>query len=208
MKKPTRRNASGSIDIRLDRVDQLFHTLDPHARWHRHINAPIEEFIIEEARTLPRRARIRIRLFVESDESQAARKPDVGHALRAHFAYRARVENARLHDLLLRGVISLATGLLVLAICLKLGPWIGSFTRETTGNFIDTAFQIIGWAANWRPVEIFLYDWWPVAEDRRLFRRLAAAHVELLPMAEADTEPASVGRMREAEAVIPGTAAQ
>jgi hypothetical protein len=185
---PRRRNASGTIDIRLDRADQLFHTLDPHARLHRHIDERIEQFVIEEARRLPRRAPIRVRLFVDNEEAESAGRRDVGHALRAHFAYRARLENENLHDLLLRGAFSLAVGMLVLAICLRIGPWIGSYTKETTGNFVDTAFQIIGWAANWRPVEIFLYDWWPVSEDRRLYRRLAGAHVELLPMREADAE--------------------
>lgn len=204
MEKPQRRrNASGTIDIRLDRADQLFHSLDPHARWHRHIDERIEEFLIEEARGVARRERIRIRLFVESDEPQAPGRTDVGHALRAHFAYRARVENAKLHDLLWRGVFSLAVGLLVLAGCLKIGPWVGSFTREATGNFIDTAFQIIGWAANWRPVEIFLYDWWPIAEDRRLFRRLAGAHVELLRMSEAEAEAMSGARPRDVQSTLP-----
>jgi len=203
--KSPRRNASGKIDIKLDRLDQLFHTLDPHARWHRHIDNTIEEFLIEEARGVARKARILIRLFVDSDEAPKSDqtktgRTDAGHALRAHFAYRARVENARLHDLLMRGVFSLAVGLLVLAGCLKIGPWLGSFTREATGNFIDTAFQIIGWAANWRPVEIFLYDWWPIAEDRRLFRRLAGAHVEVLPMSAADAEAAST---RETKPPIP-----
>jgi hypothetical protein len=183
---PRRRNASRTIDIRLDRAEELFHTLDPHARWHRHIDQRVEDFLVEEARRLPRRAPICVRLFVVSKEPQTARLTDVGHALRAHFSYRARLENERLHDLLLRGAISLAVGLLVLAVCLRIGPWIGSYTKETTGNFVDTAFQIIGWAANWRPVEIFLYDWWPIAEDRRLFRRLAGAQVEMLPIAEDD----------------------
>jgi hypothetical protein len=191
--KPPQRNASDIIDIRLERIEQFFHSLDPHTQWHRQIAAPIEEFILAEARELPRRALIRIRLFVASPEADATRRQDVAHALRAHFAYRARVENANLHDLLWRGVISLAVGLLVLAVCLRIGPWIGNFTKETTGNFVDTAFQIVGWAANWRPVEIFLYDWWPVAEDRRLYRRLAGARVELLPMSEADATPSAEG---------------
>jgi len=190
---PRRRNASATIDIRLDRADQLFHALDPHARLHRHIDERIEQFVIEEARRLPRRAPIRVRLFVENEEAQAAGRTDAGRALRAHFAYRARLENENLHDLLLRGAFSLAVGMLVLAICLRIGPWIGSYTKETTGNFVDTAFQIIGWAANWRPVEIFLYDWWPVAEDRRLYRRLAGAHVELLPMPDADAAAPAAG---------------
>ena len=199
MTNPPRRqrNATSTIDIRLNRIEQLFHTLDPHARLHRHIDERIEQLLIEDARRLPRRAPIRVRLFVENEEAQAAGRTDAGRALRAHFAYRARLENENLHDLLLRGAFSLAVGMLVLAICLRIGPWIGSYTKETTGNFVDTAFQIIGWAANWRPVEIFLYDWWPVAEDRRLYRRLAAAHVELLPMtdAAAAAPPAGLGKV-------------
>ena len=194
MIKPPQRNASGIIDIRLDRIEQLFHSLDPHAQWHRQIAADIEEFILAEVRELPRRTPVRIRLFVANSDGEVTRRQDVAHALRAHFAYRARVENANLHDLLWRGVISLAVGMLVLAACLRIGPWVGNFTKETTGNFVDTAFQIVGWAANWRPVEIFLYDWWPVAEDRRLYRRLAGAHVELLPMSEADAAPSTEGR--------------
>jgi hypothetical protein len=31
----------------------------------------------------------------------------------------------------------------------------------------------------WRPLEIFLYDWWPIRADARLFDRLAAMPVSL-----------------------------
>jgi vacuolar-type H+-ATPase catalytic subunit A/Vma1 len=29
----------------------------------------------------------------------------------------------------------------------------------------------------WKPLEIFLYEWWPVRRERRACRRLAAADV-------------------------------
>ena len=32
----------------------------------------------------------------------------------------------------------------------------------------------------WRPMEIFLYEWWPLARERRLLRRLAAARIEVV----------------------------
>ena len=35
--------------------------------------------------------------------------------------------------------------------------------------------------ANWRPIEIFLYDWWPIVRRRDLYRRLGEAEVELRP---------------------------
>jgi len=40
--------------------------------------------------------------------------------------------------------------------------------------------MLIGcWVAMWRPIEIFLYDWWPIRAERRLFERLSAAPIEI-----------------------------
>jgi hypothetical protein len=36
-----------------------------------------------------------------------------------------------------------------------------------------------GWVAMWRPLEIFLYDWWPLARRQRMFDKLARARVSL-----------------------------
>jgi hypothetical protein len=55
---------------------------------------------------------------------------------------------------------------------------------------VEESFLILGWVANWRPLEIFLYDWWPLARRRDLYRRLSAAPVELKPYsAAAPTAP-------------------
>ena len=180
-----------AINIRLDRIDQLFDTLDPHARWHRHLSDRIEEFILEEAQALPRKQAIRIFLHVADDELDVARAQEAEQALRSHFARRVQVSTMELRDLFRLGTRSLAIGLIVLAICLRIGPWLGSFfAKESTGTFIETGFSILGWAANWRPVEIFLYDWWPIVQQRRLYRRLATAEVDLQRMTEPRSVPA------------------
>jgi len=46
---------------------------------------------------------------------------------------------------------------------------------------IEESLLIFGWVANWRPIEIFLYDWWPINRRRNLYRRIATAQVELRP---------------------------
>ena len=38
---------------------------------------------------------------------------------------------------------------------------------------------IAGWVAMWRPMEVFLYDWWPIREERKLQDRLAAMPVQI-----------------------------
>jgi hypothetical protein len=36
-----------------------------------------------------------------------------------------------------------------------------------------------GWVAMWRPLEIFLYDWWPIVAERKLFDRLSTMPVRI-----------------------------
>ena len=37
--------------------------------------------------------------------------------------------------------------------------------------------RIGAWVALWRPIEIFLYDWWPIRAEARLFDRLSQMEV-------------------------------
>jgi hypothetical protein len=36
-----------------------------------------------------------------------------------------------------------------------------------------------GWVAMWRPMEIFLYDWWPLRRQRLRYLRLRDMEVEV-----------------------------
>jgi hypothetical protein len=36
---------------------------------------------------------------------------------------------------------------------------------------------IAGWVAMWRPLQIFLYDWWPLRRRNRVFGKLSAMPV-------------------------------
>jgi hypothetical protein len=86
------------------------------------------------------------------------------------------------YELFRVGRLSLIIGLAVLTICVLTA-------RAATAQIGDGSFSgivkesliILGWVANWKPIEIFLYDWWPLARRRNLYRRLAAASVELKP---------------------------
>lgn len=38
---------------------------------------------------------------------------------------------------------------------------------------------IAGWVAMWRPMEIFLYEWWPLLRKGHLYQKLSRMHVEV-----------------------------
>jgi hypothetical protein len=79
--------------------------------------------------------------------------------------------------------LSLAIGLGVLTACVLGGRLLEAMLGEQAmAPLFTEGLIILGWVANWRPIEIFLYDWWPIADLQNLFRRLAAAPVELSPL--------------------------
>jgi len=60
----------------------------------------------------------------------------------------------------------------------------GWAARGFSANVIDPTnqgegFLIGGWVAMWRPLEVFLYDWWPIRAEGRLLKRLSTMPVRI-----------------------------
>ena len=76
------------------------------------------------------------------------------------------------------GRASLVVGLLVLAACVAGAQLI--FTHDNVlSDLLHEGLLIVGWVAMWRPLEILLYDWWPLMRDAQLYERIASMPVEL-----------------------------
>jgi hypothetical protein len=37
-----------------------------------------------------------------------------------------------------------------------------TLASHPVGRVIEESLLIFCWVANWRPIEIFLYEWWPI----------------------------------------------
>ena len=103
-------------------------------------------------------------------------------AVRHFFRERTAVKQRDLRLLLRRGRTSLVIGIFFLAACLGLGEFIGLTWDHTLASILSESLVIGGWVAMWRPLEIFLYDWWPLREERRILEALAHAKVRLAPI--------------------------
>ena len=51
---------------------------------------------------------------------------------------------------------------------------------ERYAALIENSLVIGAWVALWRPIEIFLYDWWPIRAEARLFDRLSQMDVRTI----------------------------
>ena len=96
-----------------------------------------------------------------------------------YFAYRARLNRMELRRLLSDGQKSLLIGLAFLSVCLMASRAIGGDGAATFRSIARESLTIAGWVAMWRPLEICLYDWWPIYEERRRLERLARIRVQI-----------------------------
>ena len=173
---------SGPIAVRITSISQLFNSLDPFPFQERDLDEKAEEFIVGWARELPRDQPIHIHVHLPTAELEKPECRDVNTALHKYFRYRADVTQRELNELFRNGRRSMVIGMIVLAIGLLATQYITSELGEgSLARYFQEGLIIIAWVANWKPLDIFLYDWWPVARTRNLYRRLANADVEMRP---------------------------
>ncbi len=169
------------IELQVDKVGQLFDTLDPMPFREKDLDRQAEDYIVSWARELPRSAALQIRVHVPEAEAAKEHSQELKQAIGRYFSYRAEVVSRELGELFRLGRYALAVGLATLVICV-MGGQLAAKTL-TTGQFGAAVYEgliILGWVANWRPIEIFLYDWWPIVRHRNLLRRLASAKIAIV----------------------------
>jgi hypothetical protein len=172
------RAESGIIRLRLRELAQLFNAMDPSPMLDRELDRNAEEFIVERARELPPNHELKLIIEVATLPSADCAAEAEG-AVRHYYVGRAESKRREFRMLMRSGRASLMVGLLFLAVCLAisnlfLGP-------SPLAGLLRESFIIVGWVAMWRPLEIYLNDWWPLRAEWRVLRRLSRMAVRLVP---------------------------
>jgi hypothetical protein len=170
---------SNRIELRLRELAQLFNSMDPSPFIDRDLDAAAEEFIVSWARELAHKDELELVVHLAMPPTEE-RKDGTQEAVRHYFASREEMKRRELRLLLRRGRLSLFIGVFFLAGCFGLSELAKRAPLERWNEFIALGLHIVGWVAMWRPLEIFLYDWWPIRSDRRLLGRLARMRVTIV----------------------------
>jgi hypothetical protein len=158
------------IEIRLRELRQLFNTLDPAPFHEKDLDPAAEEYIVGAVREIGEHpSRVVLHLPPGTTDNEAC---EAIAAIRSYFKHRSRHAREQLRQLFVRGGISLLIGLAFLAVCLGVREWFASSVAPLDA-ILSEGLLILGWVAMWKPVEIFLYDWWPELNRRKLFERVA-----------------------------------
>lgn len=172
--------AAGLIEIELRQISQLFNTLDPSPFRESDLALDAADYIVDCATDLPKDAPIEIVIHLPASELSQASAVDITGAVKNYFGMRVHAASMELRELFKTGRLSLIVGLAVLSVCFLLGLlFVNSFKQGPFADILRESFLIFGWVAIWKPSEIFLYAWPPIARRRKLLRRLSEAKVTI-----------------------------
>jgi len=185
------------IEVHVPDLAHMFNAIDPSPFRERDLDPKAEEFIVGWARTAPRRAQLALVVHLDRPAGLAEEAKILREAVREYFRLRADSTRQRLSQLLGIGRKSLAIGIVFLSVTVALGGWAESMFKGF-GDIVRESLLIGGWVAMWRPLEIFLYDWWPIRDEARLFERLATMRVRVTYEPHPDGTISSEGLIPEA----------
>jgi len=168
------------IEVRVSELRQLFHAIDPSPFRQRDLDPRAEEFIVGWATDLRPDQPLALVVHLDRPAGRSDEAVVLRDAIHEYFDQRGLASRRKLRELFRRGRTSLVIALAFLTASIAVGDAVAAWLGEgRLGEVIREGFLIGGWVAMWRPLEVFLYDWWPIRAEGRLLQRLGTMAVRI-----------------------------
>jgi len=178
---PGRGAAHQRLDVRVNELRQFFNSIDAAPFRERDLDPNAEAFIVDWARETRSGVPLAMTVHVTGGRVTEGEPAMLQQAVHDYFEGRAAEARRRLRQLFRTGRWSLAVGIAFVGLAIVIGDVVGGLVGpDHYGRLIEDSVIIGAWVALWRPIEIFLYDWWPIRAEARLFDRLSAMPVDLV----------------------------
>jgi hypothetical protein len=178
------RGHAHTVKLKLRDMSQLFNSMDPSPFIEKDLDDDAEEFIVSWAQEFSSKDPIKLRIYLDQWPPEDP-KELIRTAIHNHFDHRAKITHLEFKRLLKQGRTSLFIGLLFLAACLLLSKMLLGYAASTWAAVVRESLTIAGWVAMWRPMQIYLYDWWPLRRRGRIFAKLSHMPVEVVQKGKA-----------------------
>ena len=166
------------IELNLQKMQQLFNSMDPSPFHERDLDEDAEEFIVSWAQEHPIHLPLKLVVHLHEPYDPEKARQLITESIHHYFEHKEALNRREFRQLMRVGWISLLVGLGFLAVCIfaaqALAPRFGELQA-----LVHEGLVIIGWVAMWRPLEIYLYRWWPILEFGRVYRKLSKIPIEV-----------------------------
>lgn len=171
------------IELRIQRLDQLFDSLDPAPFRSKALDRNAHTYLLESAgENSPRQS---LSIAIHAPAALVEHLADITSAIHTHFALAHQQAERRHRHRRRIGRIALSAGMATLAVALLLRSWVETMGGPV-GEVLAEGLLILAWVAIWRPVETIGFDSWESREERRLLARLSRVPIRFVATANSE----------------------
>jgi hypothetical protein len=186
---------SGVIEVYVRALDQLFDSMDPSPFHEKDLDRNAHEYIVSTARELSPSGKMALRVYLAKPVGLPDEGKILGEAIRVYFARQEEAARRTLHEKWSWGWFNLLIGLTLLAVSVIIGEVVARrLGQGPLATVLRESLLIGGWVAMWRPVDFFLYEWWALRAELRLFERLSRVAVRIVYTMESGPRTSSDSR--------------
>ncbi|MCC6217487.1 MAG: hypothetical protein IT376_21700 [Polyangiaceae bacterium] len=167
------------IDLHLQNASQLFDGRDPAPFRERDLDDDAVEYLLGAADDLGAHRPFKVVVWV-AEPTPGLGPATLEAAMRAHFDYELTRLGRTVRQHTRRAELALLLGVGVLVAFLSLAELTQALPVGAARQILREGLVIFGWVAMWRPLELILYDWWPLVAQRRRLQRLRDAEITVL----------------------------
>jgi hypothetical protein len=175
---PTR-NGKVVIEIRVNSVHQLFDERDPAPFREKDLEEDMVEYLVTAIQEVGNDRLGLIRVYLGPNRG-SYNDEMIAQAFTTHFEYEAEIMSRKITYTIQVGLKSLAIGLSFLSAAVFTSRTLGSTNPNYWSLLFKEGILLMGWVSMWKPINIFLYDWWPLIDLRKNYLQLAHAPLEIV----------------------------
>lgn len=167
------------IEVRVKSSQQLFDARDPAPFRERDLDDDFVEYILSSVREFTFSSPLKIVIYVEESETKDLPKESICEAIRSYFAYKTDLQRGDLKTFMKRAQLFLLIGLLVLGSCIGIAQSLTIPSPPGAIGILREGIVIFGWVSIWKPIELILFDWYPLLEKLRFFKKILGTEIDL-----------------------------
>lgn len=175
------------IKARIKDINQLFNSMDPSPFEERDLDSDAETFIESWAFEYPANSPLALEIIVEQDLPPDKNANFVRSAIHNFYKHKAEIKARELNQLLREGRGSLFVGLFFLGFCFLSSGFLEHYESNTWLLFVKEGLLITGWVSMWKPIQTYLYEWWPLFKKAKIYAKMSRMNVYVKKLGTSDS---------------------
>lgn len=159
------------IDLHIQSIQQIFDARDPAPFREKDLDEDLVRYLLLSSREINYKDPIQVVFTIPHDLQ--IDEETIRNAIHSFFEFEIDAAYNERSLLFRQGRFALLLGMIFVLLCSSLVYLASQKLDGFAGVTVRESLTIMGWVALWKPINLFLYEWWPIRDRMRIYAKLA-----------------------------------